>query len=635
MVVINNGKGTRLNHNGSLSHLDIAFCSRNLSYNMDFDILDDLWGSDHFPLLVKYSLDISKYSNCANKYIYSKADWDLFQKCLQEDQSLLSQIRDVDTAYNILISSLINARNRSVPVKGKKLNHKYSPYWTAQCSSAKQIKKLAEKELRKTKTLENQINFKKCKANFRRTLANAKLNYWNNFCSGLKHQANLKHVWEIINKLKGKKSKSTFFFKNEKNEVVEDGKLSEIFADNFISLSANKNLSTEIIKDRANTIKEFLNSHDRKSNQNIFEIDSKLINETFKMIELTSVIKNVNINSSPGCDNIPFSLFTHAPEIVINFVLELINLSWCSNKIPAPWKTSIVNPILKQGKNAKDINSYRPISITTTISKLIEKMIVKRLTWYLGKNKLLNPDQAGFRRNFCTADPIIRLNYESEFAVSSGNYTIAVLIDFTRAFDLIWIDGLIAKMLNLGITGKMINWIKNFLTNRINRVKIGSNFSADYILENGTPQGSSLSPLLFLIMVNDFPILSLHTSKAFFADDCTLWRSGNNIRQIIHHLQEDLDSIVNWCNKWGLVINTDKTTGIIFSRNQVNLNTIILKLNNKNIGFKNQCKLLGVVFDNHLTWKPHIDYLVEKSTKSLNILRCLSGTRWGQTKPLY
>ena len=163
MVVINNGKGTRLNHNGSLSHLDIVFCSRNLSYNMEFDIIEDLWGSDHYPLIVKYSADISEYCNCSNKYIYSKADWKLFEKCLLEDTSILPQITNVDTAYEKLISSFINARNRSVPRKTEKFKHKYSPYWTAQCSLAKQNKKSAEKELRKNKTLENQINLKKAR----------------------------------------------------------------------------------------------------------------------------------------------------------------------------------------------------------------------------------------------------------------------------------------------------------------------------------------------------------------------------------------------------------------------------------------------------------------------------------------
>jgi len=113
----------------------------------------------------------------------------------------------------------------------------------------------------------------------------------------------------------------------------------------------------------------------------------------------------------------------------------------------------MVNPILKSSKDSNDTNSYRPISITTTISKLIEKMIVNRLQWFLEKNSLLNPNQSGFRKTFSTSDPIIKIKYEAEFAVETGNHTIAIMIDFTKAFDLLWIDGLLAKMMNLGIKG--------------------------------------------------------------------------------------------------------------------------------------------------------------------------------------
>ena len=146
--------------------------------------------------------------------------------------------------------------------------------------------------------------------------------------------------------------------------------------------------------------------------------------------------------------------------------------------------------------------------------------------------------------------------------------------------------------------------------------------------ENGTPQGSCLSPLLFLIMVNDFPPLSKHTSDAFFADDCTIWRSGKNINQIIFHLQQDLNLITNWCRKWGFLINIDKTTGIVFSNQKINDKLIKLKIEDSFITFNNTCKMLGVILDKHMTYKPHIDYLLQKSSCGLNIMRCISGTQW-------
>ncbi len=259
-------------------------------------------------------------------------------------------------------------------------------------------------------------------------------------------------------------------------------------------------------------------------------------------------------------------------------------------------------------------------------------MIVNRLNWYLVKNNLINPNQAGFRKNFSTADPIIRLKQEVDLAMNSGYYTLAVLIDFKRAFDLLWIDGLILKLIKLKISGNFLKWIKAFLTDRSYQVKVLECLSYCYFTENGTPQGSALSPILFIIMINDFPKLSKYTSDAFFADDCTILRSSKNIVQLISHIQQDIDLIVSWCKKWGFVINPDKTTAILFTNNKYNPNSVILKIDGKSINFKNSCVLLGVTLDSRMTWKPHIDALENKAKINLNLMRYISGTNWGASK---
>src|SRR6267154_42591 len=126
--------------------------------------------------------------------------------------------------------------------------------------------------------------------------------------------------------------------------------------------------------------------------------------------------------------------------------------------------------------------------------------------------------------------------------------------------------------------------------------------------------------------------LSSFTSDAFFADDCTIWRSGRNLPSIIFHLQKDLDTISEWCLKWGFIINTSKTIGIAFTNQKINTNTIILKINKNLIKFSNKSILLGINFVSHLTWSTHVYYLVDQSNKGLNLMRCLSGTSWGSSR---
>ena len=147
------------------------------------------------------------------------------------------------------------------------------------------------------------------------------------------------------------------------------------------------------------------------------------------------VLGNINKNASSGIDNIPYSLFVHSPDIIKTFFLKIINTIWISGNIPKLWKSSIIKPILKTKKDPKDLNSYRPISLTPTPCKIMEKMVVNRLNWFLEKNNILNPSQAGFRKNCSTSDPVIRLKCEAEFSLKAGFITVAVLIDFTRAFD--------------------------------------------------------------------------------------------------------------------------------------------------------------------------------------------------------
>src|SRR3989442_6909747 len=125
-------------------------------------------------------------------------------------------------------------------------------------------------------------------------------------------------------------------------------------------------------------------------------------------------------------------------------------------------------------------------------------------------------------------------------------------------------------------------------------------------------------------MVSDFPTLSKFTSDAFFADDCTIWRSGNNIAQIVKHLQSDLDIISEWCRAWGFVINVDNKI--------IDPASLNLSIQGRRIIFNNSCKLLGIVFDSRLSWKSHIEYLIDRSKRALNVMRCISGTDWGSNK---
>ena len=416
-------------------------------------------------------------------------------------------------------------------------------------------------------------------------------------------------------------------------EIYDNKSIANNFADLFNNISSNNHISGNIIQLRGKTVNNLLNNLSKEnpeSNKNIE--DCRTVNKPFTISELLFTLNQANKKSSPGSDEIHYLLLTKSPEKVKNYFLKLINELWIKQQIPDSWKLSIIKPILKPNLDKNNITSYRPISLISNVSKIMEKMVTNRLTWFLNKNNIIKPSHAGFRKYFSTSDPIIRLKCEIEHVIKEGHITVAIFIDFTKAFDLLWIDGLLLKMMGLGLKGNIYQWIKNFLINRHYQVKVNDTLSNSYSPDNGTPQGSVVSPTLFLLMLHDFPKLSNLTSDAFFADDCTIWRSGTNIEQIIFHLQHDLDLIDTWCAKWGFIINTKKTVGVLFTQKHISNDSITLKIQGTKINFQNSCKILGVFFDRRMTWLPHIEHISAKCTKSLNILRCVSGSNWGANK---
>jgi Reverse transcriptase (RNA-dependent DNA polymerase) len=158
-------------------------------------------------------------------------------------------------------------------------------------------------------------------------------------------------------------------------------------------------------------------------------------------------------------------------------LLLLYNELWKQGKLIQEWKHSVIIPIKKPGASAHNYESYRPIALTASLCKVMERIIMNRLWWYLDKNHLLNDVQAGFRANRSTVDQLLRLHTDAYNGIKAKKVTIAILYDFSKAFDLLWHGGLLHKLRKLGITGNAYNWIADFLTGRTIQARVGSSLS--------------------------------------------------------------------------------------------------------------------------------------------------------------
>ena len=211
-------------------------------------------------------------------------------------------------------------------------------------------------------------------------------------------------------------------------------------------------------------------------------------------------------------------------------------------------------------------------------------------------------------------------------------HTTAVFIDLQQAYDRVWRKGLLFKMQNMGIKGKMYSWIKAFLSDRLIQTRLNDTLSSKAVLEEGLPQGSSLSCTLFLIFINDITD-NLKCMKALFADDLVIWHSSNSTIIGQRRIQDDLMNLERYCNLWKLKINISKTVYTIFTNShKVAENKLTLSISGTTLKKDPNPVYLGVQLDRQMNLQKHTSNTKNKAMKRLNLVKRLASSTWGSDK---
>ncbi|GBM16888.1 putative RNA-directed DNA polymerase from transposon X-element, partial [Araneus ventricosus] len=240
--------------------------------------------------------------------------------------------------------------------------------------------------------------------------------------------------------------------------------------------------------------------------------------EPCKASEIVQIIGKLKKGKSPGIDGFTNLMLKRLPLKSIFRLVEIINAILKFHHFPNAWKTAIVVPIIKPGKNAQDPVSYRPISLLSSLSKVAEAVILTRLQEATEIHMI--PYQFGFRKQLSTAQQLLRITECIREGFESGWETGAVFLDIAKAFDRVWTDGLIYKLINMRIPGSIIMLIDTYLQGRLFTVRVGSNLSSERVIRAGVVQGSKVGPILYNIFVNDIPSpRNCQTQLCLFADD--------------------------------------------------------------------------------------------------------------------
>ena len=337
--------------------------------------------------------------------------------------------------------------------------------------------------------------------------------------------------------------------------------------------------------------------------------------------EITNIIQELNPTKSSDFDGISQYIIKQVLHFIAKPLVHICNLSFWSGKVPKDFKIGKLIPVFKKG-DPHIFSNYRPITLLPSFSKILEKLVYKRLLKHIDKNNLLCNSQYGFRNKSSCAHALIDLHDHILNELNKNLHTIGLFLDLSKAFDVIDHDILLSKLDNFGVRGIAREWFRDYLADRYQFTQYNNFVSHRERIQYGVPQGSILGPLLFLIYINDLSSVSSFFHFVLFADDTNMIASHNDFSELIRMVNLELVKVVDWFNANELIINYDKTNVLYFhcKKNDHTVNDVQISMNGINLNVCSCVKFLGVLLDDKLSFQDHRLYIANKISKNIGIL---------------
>ncbi|GBN04963.1 putative RNA-directed DNA polymerase from transposon X-element [Araneus ventricosus] len=618
VCLLNNDEKTYFHEPTRTFHsLDLAICSPTLLPLLHFTVGSDLCNVDHFPIIVSYA-DSSGAIQYPPRYLFQWTDWGNFMQLADITESMVNTA-DITEAVQNVVNFLMNAANTTIPKCSPRLRKFRRPWWNEACRDSRREEKKRWNIFRRYPTTENHVAFKRAKALARRIRRRSQRESWINFVSSITSSTSSKQLWKKVKAANGIYCESSF-------PVLKTGNMTHsapldianTLGHAFEQVSTTDSYSPDFvaIKNRA----------ERKPLR--FTARSTLpYNSEFRMFELETALSRAH-DTSPGTDGITYNMLRHLNTTSLSHLLFLFNRIWIEQKYPLQWHEATVIPILKPGKDPSNPLHYRPIALTSCLCKTFERMVNARLVFELEKQGCISPLQSGFRRGRSTFDNLVLLETQIRNSFVRRNHLVSIFFDIEKAYDRAWRYGILSTLFNFGLSGNLPIFLKNFLSYRTFRVRVGNFYSNHFIQAEGVPQGSVLSVTL---IVHLSQILHLPSSVHgnLYVDDLQISCQGSNMDLIKRQLQNAVNKLVAWCNNNGHAISPEKSRCVHFCwKRGIHLDPVI-HINNVAIPVVNDIRFFRDIFDRKLAILPHILHLRKKCERSLYILKVLSRTSWG------
>ena len=590
----------RLNETSNL--LDLVLSSEeDMVYDLSYH--SPLGESDHVILEFHVNFKQNEVRKPPERNIY-KADYEAINKDVNDQNWEDVFNSSFENDYNTFLDTLQNSLEKHSPLKANNTKKK-NIYMTSDAMRLKNKKRRLWKRYLYTKSNYDRQNFINSKNILRATTRKLRREYERNLAKMVKSKP--KDFWRYAKSRLTSMPTIPTLMKTDGSKASTPTQKAEVLIDYFSSVFTREDII------------------------NIPSMQTSPVEELLSTIVITPDIvkkklENLNSNKSPGHDAWHPHFLKNLSDSISEPLSMLFNKS-LKEGAHSSWTKAIITAIFKKGLKS-DRGNYRPISLTSVISKVMESIVKDAIIAHLMKHGILSDEQHGFvPGRDCITQLLICMEDWTNMAEQGKSFDI-IYTDFSKAFDSVAHERLLLKLEHLGITGDLLKWIRTFLTRRTQCVRVDGVESYWRNVLSGIPQGSVLGPLLFVIFINDMPDeVKLNICK-LFADDCKLY--GPVCENDGNKLQTDLRKLEEWSEKWQLPFNVGKCKVMHFGSNNPHHT---YDLNNVTLHESEQEKDLGVVIDNNLKFRVHAAAAIKRANRALGMIQKAYTSRDKDTIP--
>ncbi|MEW8544372.1 MAG: reverse transcriptase domain-containing protein, partial [Candidatus Thiodiazotropha sp.] len=589
---------TRIRENNEPSTLDLIFTNEENMVNT-LNYYPGLGKSDHLVLVYNYICFTENEQDCTDKKLnYFKGDYPAISKSLEEiEWATVFSGLDLSQSWLFFAEKLVELSEKHIPVsKAREGRNKNNPYVTR--SALEAIKKKHTKWLKYKycKTAENYGNYKKARNIVTTELRRGKYFYEKDLTARIKNENKL--FWGYVRSKTKTKATVSKLTNDEGNFSESNQETAEILNKFFASVFVTEGDEDLPVFDQRNYIQPL-----------------ETVNITEDLV--SKAIDRLNPTKSQGPDCIHPKVLKEI-QIVKKPLKIIFEKSLQEAKIPDIWKKANVTAIFKKGERNKAEN-YRPISLTSVPGKLMERLVRNAIVDHMTVNNLFSVSQHGFISGKSCITQLLEFLEDITEEIDNGKDVDIIYLDFCKAFDKVAHQRLLKKIEKYGIIGKLHAWIKDFLSNRQQRVVIKGSTSDWTDITSGIPQGSVLGPILFLIYINDLPG-AINGLMKIFADDAKIYYAVDS-RDTPFLLQEDISRAEQWAEDWKMSFNFNKCHHLhVGEADEVFRYNMGTGDNKTEIERVKSEKDLGVTIDEKLKFREHITQKVNIANRNLGII---------------